>query len=258
MRIQVDGLGFSYGRQRVLGGISFAADEGQLIAVLGPNGVGKSTLFRCLLGLLHGYEGRIAVEGDDIRTLSAREMAHRIAYIPQSNYPSFNYTVMEMVLMGTTHQVKGLSSPRASEIKLAEDAMEQIGITHLRSRGYGQLSGGERQMVLIARALAQQARILVMDEPTSNLDYGNQLRVMHRVNSLARQGYVILLSSHNPQQALLFADRVIAMSAGGIVADGMPAEVCDEALLERLYGVKVRLAETPDGKFVIPLLKGEV
>ena len=257
MTIEIKDLSFSYGNHSVLHNISFEAKEGELVSLLGPNGVGKSTLFRCLLGLQKGYTGTILVDGANVADLSPREMAHRIAYIPQSNYPTFNYTVLEMVLMGTTHRVKGLSSPHEEELALAREALKEIGILHLAERGYGQLSGGERQMVLIARALAQQAKILVMDEPTSNLDYGNQLRVLQEVKHLSREGYTVLISSHNPQQALLFSDRILALSDGRVAADGAPGEVADAALLEKLYNIPVRIMETEEGSFVIPILKGE-
>ncbi len=257
MKIEIENLSFSYGNRPVLQNVSFSAGEGEFVSLLGPNGVGKSTLFRCLLGLQRGYTGTIRVEGSDVMHLPPREMAHRVAYIPQSNSPTFNYTVLEMVLMGTTHRVRGLSSPRGEEVALAEEALQRIGILRLRDRGYGQLSGGERQMVLIARALAQQAKILVMDEPTSNLDYGNQLRVLMEVKKLSEEGYTVLVSSHNPQQALLFSDRILALADGTVAADGPPREAVNAALLERLYGIPVRLMETGEGSFVIPILKGD-
>lgn len=138
------------------------------------------------------------------KNMQPREIAAKVAYIPQTHTPTFHYTVLEMVLMGTTHRVRGLQSPGAKEVAIAREALAQVGIADMENRSYGRLSGGEQQLVLIARALAQQTELLIMDEPTSSLDYGNQLRVMQRVRALARQGYTILLSSHNPQQALLF------------------------------------------------------
>lgn len=255
-KIEIHDLRFSYKDHAVLQGIDFSVEEGQLIALLGPNGVGKSTLFRCLLGLCRGYSGTIRVCGKDIRNTTARELASRVAYIPQSNFPTFNYTVLEMVLMGTTHMVKGLSSPQERELAFARDALQQVGIEGLAERGYAHLSGGEQQLVLIARALAQHTRILVMDEPTSNLDYGNQLRVMEKVKELSQSGYIILLSSHNPQQALLYADRILAMHNGKIVADGTPQETITPALLERLYGIRCSLSATAEGTFIVPCMKG--
>ena len=137
----------------------------------------------------------------------------------------------------------------------AKTVLEEVGLGERMYNFPAQLSGGEQQLVLIARALAQQTRLLIMDEPTSSLDYGNQLRVMQRVKTLARQGYTILLSSHNPQQALLFADRILALHDGVICADGTPEEVISPALLEKLYHIKTRLAEAEEGRLIVPMLK---
>ena len=253
--IEAKGVRFSYGKNEILHGVDFAAGRGQLIAVLGPNGAGKSTLFRCLLGLYHNYHGSITIDGREVKTMQPREIAAKVAYIPQTHAPTFHYTVLEMVLMGTTHRVRGLHSPGEKETAIARGALEQVGIADMENRSYGRLSGGEQQLVLIARALAQQTELLIMDEPTSSLDYGNQLRVMQRIKGLAQQGYTILLSSHNPQQALLFADRILALHEGVICADGAPEEVITAELLETLYGIKTRLTVSEEGRLIVPLLK---
>lgn len=241
MSIAARGLSFSYGAGQVLRGVTFAAKKGEMVALLGPNGTGKSTLLKCLLGLLPGYTGDVFIEGDSVRGLSAKELARRIAYIPQSHYPSFNYSVFDMVLMGTTAQLPGFSSPRKEQMDKAGQMLDKVGLYHLRSRGFTQLSGGERQLVLIARALVQDARVLLMDEPTSSLDYGNQLRVMEETQKLSRSGYCILQSTHHPDHAFLYADRILAMKNGTLIADGTPQAVLNEALLTELYGVDVSL-----------------
>ena len=187
--------------------------------------------------------------------MQPREIAAKVAYIPQTQTPTFHYTVLEMVLMGTTHRVRGLQSPGEKEEAIAREALAQVGIADMEQRSFGRLSGGEQQLVLIARALAQQTELLVMDEPTSSLDYGNQLRVMQRVKELAQSGYTILLSSHNPQQAMLFADRILALHDGVICADGAPGTVVTPELLEKLYHIRTRLAEAEEGRLIIPLLK---
>ena len=241
MSIEVQALSFAYGEQQVLRDVSFTAETGEFLSVLGPNGVGKSTLFRCILGLLRGYEGSIRVNGADTRHMKASQLARSIAYIPQSHYPSFNYSVFDMVLMGTTSKVSFLSSPKERQRREAMGALERVGISHLAEKGYTNISGGERQLVLIARALAQEAKVLILDEPTANLDYGNQLRVMEQVRALAESGYTVVQSTHNPEQAFLFSHKVVAMKDGGILAVGSPTQVVTEKLMEELYGASIRV-----------------
>ena len=251
MSIDVRELSFAYGRRQVLRNVTFRAEPGQLVAVLGPNGAGKSTLFRCILGFLPRYRGDIALCGHALRSLDRRALARLAAYIPQTSAPVYNYTVRDTVLMGADP----FHAPGRRQQEAADRALEQLGIQDLWDRGVNEISGGERQLALIARAMAQQARVLLMDEPTASLDYGNQLRVMQRVRALARQGYTILLSSHNPQQALLFSDRILALHDGVICADGAPEKVITPELLETLYSIKTRLAEAEEGRLIIPLLK---
>ena len=241
-------LHFGYGSGEVLRGVSFTAASGELTSVLGPNGVGKSTLFRCLLGLMKGYAGSITVDGEDTRRLSARSLAKKVAYIPQSHYPSFNYSVFNMVLMGTTSQVSLLSSPGPRQRAAAEEALKRVGVGHLRDKGYTNISGGERQLVLIARALVQDARVLVLDEPTANLDYGNQIRVMEQVRQLTSQGYTVVQSTHNPEQAFLFSHNVVAMQDGRVISEGAPSKVVTEELMKKLYGADIRVCSLYDDR----------
>ena len=248
MSIEVRDLRFSYGSGEVLRGVSFTAPSGQLTSVLGPNGVGKSTLFRCLLGLMKGYSGSITIDGADTRGMSARSLAKKVAYIPQSHYPSFNYSVFNMVLMGTTSQVSILSSPGEKQRKAAEEALERVGISHLRDKGYTNISGGERQLVLIARALVQDARVLILDEPTANLDYGNQIRVMEQLRQLNSQGYTVVQSTHNPEQAFLFSHNVVAMQEGRVLAEGPPTKVVTEELMDSLYGADIKVCSLFDDR----------
>ncbi|MBQ7886573.1 MAG: ABC transporter ATP-binding protein [Clostridia bacterium] len=254
MNLSVRNLSFSYGDHQVLDDVSFDLEKGEFLSVLGPNGVGKSTLFRCILGLLDRYQGSITSDGMDLRTMPRREMARRIAYIPQINRPVFGYTVLNTVLMGTTRQVSVFSQPKAEQIAQAVSALERVGAAHLIERDFTQLSGGEQQLVLVARAIAQQADILVMDEPTSALDYGNQLRVLQLVRELAGEGYAVLLSTHNPQHALTFASRILALSGGRVAALGRPDEVLTRELISRLYDVNAAFADTEGGRVLVPLM----
>ena len=254
MTLTVKDLTYRYAKTAapVLQGVSFTAESGDFLSVLGANGAGKSTLFRCLLGGLTDYTGAIELDGRDVRTLSRRETAAHIAYIPQIHRPTFGYSVLDTTLMGLTRQLSPFRSPTPEMEKQAMDALEQMGVAQLAERNFATLSGGEQQLVLIARALCQQSDILVMDEPTSSLDYGNQLRVLERVRLLAQQGYTVLLSTHDPQHALRFSRRVLALSGGQVAAEGDTAEVLTPGLLRRLYGVEAVLLDTPCGRVLLP------
>ena len=257
MSLSVESLSFSYGRIAVLRDVTFAAEKGELLSVLGSNGVGKPTLFRCILGTLTPASGRVTVDGCDLTTLPPRERARRIAYIPQIHPATFGYTVLDTELMGAARQLNAFQQPQAAQLRQAEEALEQVGAAHLRERNFAHLSGGEQQLVLIARALAQRAEVLVMDEPTSALDYGNQLRILQMVRRLAAQGYTVVLSTHNPQHALTFAHRLLVLHDGTAAALGRPADVLTPALMEKLYGVQVDFLDTVSGAVLVPRVEGD-
>ena len=239
MSLEVRKLSFSFGAENVLKDISFSVSDGETIALLGENGAGKSTLFRCLLGFLKPSGGEILVNGRPIAEYSHRALSREIAYIPQSYSPTFDYTVRESVLMGTTAQLGIAQQPSKPQLDLADRTLEQLGIAHLAQRGCRQISGGERQLMLLARALVQNAHILIMDEPTANLDYGNSCRVMERVRQLGDTGYTVIFSTHDPQQALRSASRVLALKNGALFVDGAPAAALREEVLSALYGISV-------------------
>lgn len=239
--MSVQGLSFAYGEHEVLHNISFSVDYGEFLSVLGPNGVGKSTLFRCMLGLLAPSAGGAYVDGRAVADMSARQLAYAIAYIPQSHSPVFNFSVFDMVLMGTTAQTGSFASPGKRQRSLANKALRRLGIEHLSDRGYANLSGGERQLVLIARAIAQQAKVLVMDEPSASLDFGNRLRVMRTVRDLTRDGYAVIQSTHDPEQAYMYSDRILALHGGRVAAFGTPKETLNADLVSALYGVDVEV-----------------
>lgn len=239
MKLAVSDLRFAYKKTLVLKGVDFSADSGQCICLLGENGAGKTTLFKCVLGLLSGYQGQILIDGMNGKRLTTRDFAEKIAYIPQAHTPPFNYTVFETVLMGTNVLTKGFRTPGREEREIVEEALRLLGISHLAERGCAEISGGERQLALIARALAQKSRILVMDEPTANLDYGNQIRVMRQVKELAQRDYLVVLSTHNPEHALLYADKVLVLKDGKALMYGTPEKVLTPEMIECVYGVSV-------------------
>jgi iron complex transport system ATP-binding protein len=245
MRIDVHGLGFSYGTRRVLDDVSFSAAPGELVSVLGPNGAGKSTMFRCIMGFMKTETGRVLIDDVDINALGRRAMAERLAYVPQTAAPVFNHTVLETVLMGLSGRIGFGRAPKASHTAAALETLDNLGIAHLRDRGCMEISGGERQLAFLARALVQNARILIMDEPTANLDYGRQHSALARARALAANGYTIITSTHNPEHAFLYATKVLALYDGRVAADGRPSEVLTKELIEKLYGIGVRLHDIP-------------
>ena len=248
MSIEVKNVSFSYGSIDVLRVVNFTADSGDLVAVLGPNGVGKSTFFSCMLGFLKPRQGEVLLNGKDIYAMSHADVAKEIAYIPQSVSPAFNYTVLDTVMMGMTNQIGTFSTPKKEHREKAMAALESLGIAELAGRGCSRISGGERQLVLIARALVQDARVLVMDEPTANLDYGNQLHVMEVARQLTDEGYTVVQSTHNPEQAFLFSHNIVALSNGQVLAEGKPADVVTEELMHTLYGADIQVCSLFEDK----------
>ena len=251
MGIDVNNLSFAFGRREVLHDVCFSINDGQFAAILGPNGAGKTTLFRCILGFLKDYTGNISCAGQDISALGPRYLAKLMAYIPQSATPVFNHTVLDMVLMGTNSHAGRLSTPGKAQTEAAELALEKLGIIDFRSRGCRTLSGGEAQLVLIARALAQGAKALIMDEPSANLDLGNKQRVLMLARQLSREGYTVLMSVHEPDQALVYADRALVLSNGRVIADGAVGDVITETLISDVYGVNVKISLEPNGKGIL-------
>ena len=239
MSIQVNDLSFSYGQKSVLQDISFSVGKGEFLSVLGANGAGKSTLFRCMLDLLPGYTGEVWVNGHNIKDLSAREASRQIAYIPQNSHSVFHYSVLDIVLMGRTNRASAFGNPGKEDQQACLQALEKVGIRRLQDRCFHKLSGGEQQLVLIARALAQNAPVLLLDEPTASLDFGNQLLVLEQAKKLAEEGYTVIQSIHNPEQSYLYSDRILALQGGRIVADGNPGEILTNDMMKQLYNTNV-------------------
>lgn len=241
MSITVKNLSFSYGSHQVLHDINLEIPDATLVNVLGPNGVGKSTLFRCILGLNRDYSGEILINGKNLKDLNIRERAREVSYIPQTHASVFDYEVLDVVLMSTSTNFSALSSPGQRQVRQAQDALERVGISHLANRAYTQISGGEQQLVLIARAIAQNAKTVIMDEPTSALDYGNTVRVLSCVRQLAREGMSIVQSTHQPDQAFLYSDKTLVLNEGCVWAYGDPKDVITSELVGTIYHVDVEV-----------------
>jgi len=227
--IQFENLGHAYrSGEWIFQQYAAQVPAGKVFALLGPNGCGKTTLLKILLGALTPSTGKCKVDG-------------RVGFVPQIFQVSFDYTALEMVLMGRARQIGLFSSPTRRDREAALAAMERFGITHLASRPFHELSGGQRQLVIFARALVSEAQVLILDEPTSALDLKNQVLILNWIQRLSRQdGLTVFFTTHHPQHALAIADETMLMLEESKYASGPPAQVMSEANLQALYGVEMR------------------
>jgi iron complex transport system ATP-binding protein len=233
----------------VLDRLRFALHPGELVSVLGVNGAGKSTLLRALLGLLDGTEGDVLLHGVPLQQYRRRDIAQRIAWVPQQHAPQFPYTVEQIVALGRLPHAGLLRPPGAADRAAIHDALGAMQVDHLADRDYSTLSGGERQRVMLARALAQGARILLLDEPFAGLDFGQHLRLLQRLAELARSGYAIVHTHHRPDDACNVSTRVVLLEHGRISADGPPRDVLDAQAVTRLYGTPVEQIDLDGQRF---------
>jgi iron complex transport system ATP-binding protein len=252
--LEARALGYGYPGRAVGRGLELALGAGDVLCVLGPNGGGKTTLFRTLLGLLPAQAGEVLLEGQALAHLPRPQVARRMGYVPQGHVAQFAFSVREAVLMGRTAHVGLFAAPGAADREAADRAIAALGIQALAERAVTELSGGERQLAMIARALAQGARLLVLDEPTASLDFGNQVRVLREIRRLAAEGYAVVFSTHDPGQAFLAASRVLLLAHGGARYQGAPQEVITPENLQAVYGVQVRVAEVAGARVCVPSL----
>jgi iron complex transport system ATP-binding protein len=251
MSLAARGLGIGYRGRPVGRNLDLELHPGEIVCLLGPNGCGKSTLFKTLLGLLPRQGGEITVDARPLASLSRAEIARRLAYVPQAHEGVFAFTAHDHVLMGRTAHLGTFAAPGRADREKADAALALLRIAELAHRELSALSGGQRQLVLFARALAQESRLLVLDEPTASLDFGNQVVVLREVRRLAERGAGVLLATHAPDHALALADRVLLMREGSFVAVGPPERVLTETLLAEVYGVGVRVGPMAGGGRVV-------
>jgi iron complex transport system ATP-binding protein len=248
MILEARNLSFGYPGKPVGRNAGLSVAAGEILVLLGPNGGGKSTLFRTLLGLLPPQGGEVLLTGQPIARMSRAAIARTAGYVPQTSPGYFPFTVFDTVLMGRTARLGPFSAPSRQDRAAADDALNRLGIADLAGEPYTRISGGQRQLVLIARALAQEPRLLVLDEPTASLDYGNQLRVLDCIRSLAAGGMAVLLSTHDPNHALMLADRVALVHDGRVTGPAPTAEIVTPQTLWTIYGVRVEFIPAPESR----------
>ncbi|MBS0466703.1 MAG: ABC transporter ATP-binding protein [Proteobacteria bacterium] len=235
--LQAQALSIGHGRRCVAQGLDFALAPGEVLCLLGANGSGKTTLLRTLLGLLAPLAGEVRCSGQNVAAWPRAAFARHVGYVPQAHAGLFPFSVEDVVLMGRAARVGRFAAPGAQDRQVARQCLELLGIAHLRASSYTAISGGERQLALIARALAQQPALLVMDEPTASLDFGNQIRVLEHIERLRAGGMAVLMSTHQPEHALRIADRIALLGDGRLMALGAPHATATPAALAALYGV---------------------
>jgi iron complex transport system ATP-binding protein len=240
--VDIQNLGFAYGEAMILHDITMAVGPHEVFGIVGPNAAGKTTLLRCVERVLTPMTGTIRIDGRDLKTLSARDVSRRAASVPQSHTPAFPYTVQDIVLMGRNPHLGAASQPGPHDVLVAQEAMDELGIRAIAARPYTQLSGGQLQLVLLARALTQEAQVLLLDEPTAHLDFRNRHLVLSTIRDLAiRRGLAVIMTVHDPNDAMQYADRVGLVSEGGLIALGTPQEVLTADNLGRLYGMPIEV-----------------
>ena len=244
MKFEVVNGNFSYGNRKVLNNICFEVEGNEVLAVLGPNGVGKTTMLKCMMGLLKWDSGKAMLDGEDMRTISYKKIWNRIAYVPQSKSMSMSYTALEMVLMGRSSRLGVFAQPTKEDVAIAEEAMREVGVFFLRDKHCSQMSGGELQMVLIARALCTHPELLILDEPESNLDFKNQLLILDIIKQLSKtRGISAIINTHYPAHALKIADKALILDRAGNSYYGAADSTITELNMRKSFAVEVKIAD---------------
>lgn len=242
MILEVKNLGYQYyNSRRIFHDVNFQLDKGQVISILGRNGAGKSTLLNCLANLYKPTTGEIFLEGKAMRHLPLNQVSRFIGYVPQAHYPVYAYSVRNFVVMGRTPYIKTFSSPSRSDYEKVDQVLEKLKISHLADKAYTEISGGERQQVTIARALVQEPKVILLDEPTAHLDYGNQIRTVKMIKELSEEGFGVIMTTHNPDHALMMGGLAGVLESDGVLEFGRSEEILTEDRLSELYDVKLRL-----------------
>lgn len=251
--LDVNNISFGYYSDKpVFSNLSFHVEKGKICGLFGPNGCGKTTLFKCCLRFLQSSNGSINVEDEEISTFSIKELARLFSYVPQEHKPSFPFLVKDVVLMGRTPHIDRIFRISKHDKQQMYDALDLVGIREIADTPYNQLSGGQRQLVIIARAVCQQAKVMFLDEPTSALDFSNQITVWKLLRKIAHKGTTVVACTHDPNHVIWFCDDVVIMGNGGIIAKGTPEEVISEEILDQIYQDTCQVSDLADSKMVYP------
>ncbi len=258
MNVQIQNISGGYGKKMICKNISFAINKGEVVCVVGPNGSGKTTLIKLILGLIKKANGEVVINNRALDTYSVRDAAKLIAYVPQQHSLQFSLSVFDVVLMGRTSYIPSFSFPSYNDEAYALTILETLQLSSIASMPFNTLSGGQKQMVLIARALCQNPQILVMDEPTSSLDYYNQSLVIKTIQNLSKQGFSILVTSHNLSQPFLYAHQALLLKEGSSYAFGKIRDVITKESLTQIFGIDMDVLSTNDSNgltrtFCVPL-----
>jgi iron complex transport system ATP-binding protein len=240
--LEVKNLHFSYNNgHTILEDVSLKVEAGELLSIIGPNGAGKSTLLNCITGLLKPKAGEILIEGRNISKQSPKEIAKKIAYVPQLSVSTFDYNVRDYIAMGRAPYLELFNQPSNKDYELVDEAIELMGIEELACKPFSRISGGERQMVCVTRAIVQQSELILFDEPTSALDYGNQMKIMRIIQKLSKNGYSIIMTTHNPDHPILLGGKVAVVSSEGRFTIGNVKEIMNEEILSSIYKTPLTL-----------------
>jgi iron complex transport system ATP-binding protein len=250
VRIRAEDIAFSYSpdtTKAVFRNVSLAVQSGDVFCLLGPNGTGKSTLLKCLSNILHVQQGRIQLNGKHLSEFKLQDVARHIGYVPQGLMSAFPFRIKDIIIMGRAPHLSILASPSHTDMEIACKAMETVGVAHLADRPCNGVSGGEWQLALIARALVQEPQILLLDEPTSHLDMGNQMKILQVIKNLSNHGMTIVMATHFPDHAFLAASTVAILNNGQIICQGTSDEVITAENMKRTYGVEVQIVQLEEG-----------
>lgn len=251
--MEIKGCSFSYDdADNVFEDISFRVSHGDIFCILGANGTGKTTLIKCLTGLMKPDHGEIFINGRNMNSFSHSDLAKKIGYIPQIHNSTFPFTVLDVVLMGRSPHLDIFESPSEEDYKIALKSLHSLNITHMKDKPYTEISGGEQQLVFIARVLTQEPDILILDEPTSHLDFGNQIRTLEIIKKLADKGLAVIMSSHFPDHALISANKVALMGEKKFIDSGKPENVITSTNMKRIYGIDVKILDVGERIACIP------